>query len=159
MPAMQTCTKCNETKSVEEFSWRNKKRAIRHKRCKDCNKVYQRKHYNANQKRYVKKAKHWNDANRAEYKARLRRYAIEHLIKNPCVDCGEKNPLVLDFDHVRDEKVASVSTLISNVTSLKRLKVEIAKCEIRCANCHRLKTAKEEGWHILELMAEYGLDT
>ena len=159
MPVMQTCTKCDETKSVEEFSWRSIKKGIRHRRCKACHKKYRHKHYNANQQKYVKKAKKWNDENRADYKARLRRYATEHLLENPCVDCGETNPLVLDFDHVRGKKVAAVSVLISNVTSLKRLKAEIAKCEIRCSNCHRIKTAKEEGWHMLKILAEYRIDT
>lgn len=158
MPVMQTCTKCEETKTIEEFSFRDKKRGIRQNRCKACHAEYRRKHYEANSDKYKKKAKYWNDNNRSEYRARLRRHATEHLLKNPCIDCGETNPLVLDFDHVRGKKVAAVSVLISNATSLKRLKAEIAKCEIRCSNCHRIKTAKEEGWQMLDILAEYGIE-
>jgi hypothetical protein len=51
---------------------------------------------------------------------------------------------VLDFDHVRGVKVAAVSSLMSS-TLLAR---EMEKCEVRCGNCHRLKTARERNWWI-----------
>lgn len=66
-----------------------------------------------------------------------------HEIKeeNPCVDCGKEYPYyVMDFDHVRGEKVASVSALLSNGFSWKVIEEEIAKCDIVCANCHRIRT-------------------
>ena len=80
---------------------------------------------------------------------------LEYLLEHPCVDCGESNPIVLEFDHVRGKKYKAVSELMSWDYSLKTLKDEIAKCDVRCANCHRIKTAQERGWHMLDLMAEY----
>ena len=56
-----------------------------------------------------------------------------------CVDCGNRNLAVLDLDHVRGEKVRSVSEMVRVTPS--RLFAEIEKCEPRCANCHRIATA------------------
>jgi hypothetical protein len=61
-----------------------------------------------------------------------------------CIDCGELDIRVLEFDHVR-EKRGSVTKLMWEETSLKSLEAEIAKCEIRCANCHRKRTAEIAG--------------
>ena len=56
-----------------------------------------------------------------------------------CVDCGENNHIVLDFDHLRDKKY-NVSRMIHDGFSWKAIKREIAKCEVVCANCHRIRT-------------------
>lgn len=79
-------------------------------------------------------------------------YVIDYLLTHPCVDCGETNPLVLDFDHVDDDKEANVSQLIANDYSFERIKEEIAKCEVRCGNCHRRVTAKRENWWIYTMI-------
>lgn len=65
---------------------------------------------------------------------------------NPCVDCGENDILVLEFDHVRGEKKFNISTRIATSTRWETIKSEIDKCEVRCANCHRRKTAKTLNW-------------
>ena len=59
-----------------------------------------------------------------------------------CVDCGETNPLVLDFDHVRGNKTMCISNMVRNCYSIESIKKEIKKCEIRCSNCHRIITHK-----------------
>ena len=66
--------------------------------------------------------------------------------KNGCVDCGESDPVVLEFDHVVGEKLYNVANIVGTCLSLKTVKEELAKCAVRCANCHRRKTAKEQGW-------------
>jgi hypothetical protein len=59
----------------------------------------------------------------------------------PCADCGRSYPpYVMDFDHVRGEKVANVSVLVAGGASRRRVLAEIAKCEVVCANCHRERT-------------------
>jgi hypothetical protein len=73
---------------------------------------------------------------------KLRNDKIKELVKSkltPCVDCGESDPLVLDFDHVRGEKKFNISQAIGKV-QVALLLEEIAKCDSRCANCHRRKT-------------------
>jgi hypothetical protein len=68
------------------------------------------------------------------------------LIEHPCVDCGENDPVVLDFDH-KSDKVASISYLLGTVAGWERVEKEIEKCEVRCANCHRRKTARDRKWN------------
>lgn len=63
----------------------------------------------------------------------------ECLITSACVDCGLDDLVVLDFDHV-DGKQANVPTLARRGSSLLRLAEEIARCAVRCANCHRRRT-------------------
>jgi hypothetical protein len=64
------------------------------------------------------------------------------------VDCGETDPLVLDFDHVdRTTKSREVSWFIRR-RDLVGLAAEIAKCEVRCANDHRRKTARDLGYAV-----------
>lgn len=59
----------------------------------------------------------------------------------PCADCGNTYPsCVMDFDHLDDKKF-SIANRKGDV-SLKTLLFEISKCEIVCANCHRLRTLK-----------------
>jgi hypothetical protein len=76
---------------------------------------------------------------------RNRRLVFEHLSAHPCIDCGEQDILVLDFDHVRGTKLDDVSRLIVGGTAVQTLQAEIDKCVVRCANCHRRKTAAERG--------------
>jgi hypothetical protein len=72
-------------------------------------------------------------------KKRIHQFVIEYLKSHPCVDCSESCVLVLEFDHLQDKKFG-ISTAIHNGYSLKDIKDEIAKCEVRCSNCHLKKT-------------------
>lgn len=60
-----------------------------------------------------------------------------------CIDCGEKDWIVLDFDHVKGEKKFILSKHASFSLTINKLKEEMRKCEVRCSNCHRIKTHKE----------------
>jgi hypothetical protein len=76
----------------------------------------------------------------AKQKAYLAQYLRDLKTKTPCVDCGINYPYyVMDFDHVRGVKHANVMELVSTL-SKKRIDEEIAKCEIVCSNCHRIRT-------------------
>jgi hypothetical protein len=82
-------------------------------------------------------------------------WIIVYLQAHPCVDCGESDPIVLEFDHLRD-KERNVSALVLGGWEWARVLEEIEKCEVVCANCHRRRTARrtnsyrvraiEEGW-------------
>ena len=59
-----------------------------------------------------------------------------------CTDCGWQGwARGLDWDHVRGSKVRSIATLIANGRSWSEVLEEIAKCELVCANCHRIRTS------------------
>ena len=135
------CTNCKIEKIEIEFSFRNKLSNIRQKVCKTCTRGRIKLHYSQNRQYYLDKARKRN----YEVRIHLRKYIWNYLTNSPCVDCGEKDPVVLEFDHIRD-KLMDISKLIQNVSSLERLKDEINKCQVRCANCHRRKTAKDFGW-------------
>jgi len=56
-----------------------------------------------------------------------------------CVDCGyRENPDALEFDHVRGEKVRNVMGMVS--ARIDKLLLEVLKCDVRCANCHAIRT-------------------
>lgn len=64
---------------------------------------------------------------------------IQSLKTAPCTDCRETFPApCMDFDHVRGEKTIDISDLVG--CRLDRLIAELEKCELVCANCHRLRT-------------------
>jgi len=68
---------------------------------------------------------------------RNRRFVLAYKTSLGCVDCGEQDPVVLDFDHVRGRKIGRVSSMRAQGWSLLTIVREIEKCELRCANCHR----------------------
>lgn len=101
-----------------------------------------RRHYAKHRERVVAKAKEYSKAARV----RIRTHINTHLKTNPCVDCGETDPIILEFDHVTGDKEFNISDAAREGYGMQRLKDEIAKCEVRCANCHRKKTYKHSGW-------------
>lgn len=101
--------------------------------CNECYRAYQRKHYAKNKEAYRAK----NQRHRHK-KVELMR----SLKMKPCKDCSrEFHPCAMDFDHREGEiKLADVATLANNQASTKRLLAEIAKCDLLCAVCHRIRT-------------------
>jgi hypothetical protein len=73
------------------------------------------------------------------------RIVLEYLSQAACVDCGASDPLVLQFDH-REPKTKDIASLVRSGCNSQRLIHELSKCEVRCANCHRLRTATHGGW-------------
>jgi hypothetical protein len=110
--------------------------------CNACQRIYNRKDYAANKAAYLERGRR----NKKKYRDQALVWVLNYLQSHPCKDCGEKDLVVLEFDHRQGEKKdGDVSTMISRM-SLERVKAEVAKCDVRCANCHRRKTAKERGW-------------
>lgn len=97
------------------------------------------RHYERNRDVVKARAKAFNVAARLRNKALL----LEHRQAHPCADCGESDPIVLDFDHVRGLKLDEVCNLAMKPCSAEVLLAEIAKCDVRCANCHRRRTHRE----------------
>jgi hypothetical protein len=84
--------------------------------------------------------------NQTRYRARNRSLLAEYLIGKSCVDCGLSEPVVLEFDHVRGDKEWDLSDMVYAGMAWSRISAELDKCDIRCANCHRRKTARDFKW-------------
>lgn len=104
-------------------------------------------------KRSKKRYQNFSEEQKQEIKERTRQKVLinkqflwDYLKEHPCVDCGEEDPVVLEFDHLRD-KEGCLSSLAGQGLSLETIQQEIAKCEVRCANCHRRKTSIQFGWY------------
>jgi hypothetical protein len=65
----------------------------------------------------------------------------------PCADCGRRYPpFVMDFDHRNGEdKTGNISAMAPR-WSWSKIAAEVAKCDVVCANCHRMRTARRSGW-------------
>lgn len=146
---MKKCTKCQKLKELSEFNKNKGRKDGLQSNCRECSRRISRNYYNNNQEKMK------SQINEARVKRRdsIRIYMFNHLSQNPCVDCGESDPRVLEFDHLRD-KEHNVSGMIRNGNSLDKVKEEIAKCEVRCANCHRRKTAIEQNWYTHTLLQD-----
>jgi len=137
------CPGCGEERDSEkDFSWKNKKKGVRQRWCKLCQAEANKAHYRNNKQIYLDRAIICNARVNTENKQRLYAY----LSNNPCVDCGCTDIRVLEFDHVRGSKSANITRLLNNAISWSAIEAEIAKCEVRCANCHRIKTNERGGW-------------
>lgn len=143
------CTKCKQNKLLSEFNYKIKANNLRHRQCRDCTRRSVKNHYNNNKLYYLRKTKIRNDKIRKE----MTNYIRGYLLNNPCVDCGERDLAVLEFDHNgKLPKVKAVSSLVRASYPLEIIIEEIGKCDVRCANCHRRKTAKQFKWHKLSDM-------
>ena len=87
----------------------------------------------------MRKNRH-NELKYERKRRKINRHLVDSLKSKPCTDCkGVFPPECMDFDHIRD-KLFEVSRLKHQ--SADRLLAEIAKCELVCANCHRIRTKK-----------------
>jgi hypothetical protein len=142
----RVCCTCGEAKPISEFAVKNRDRGTRSTKCRSCQAAYSREHYRRNRPAYLERTATQRKFNREECRQQVYNYLNVHS----CVDCGESDPIVLEFDH-RDpsKKRAAISRLTSHVT-WAALKREIAQCDVRCANCHRRRTAEQFGWAKLQ---------
>ena len=127
---MRECTSCAKLKKDTEFVKAQKRgRTYRSHQCKACRTVE-------------------TGEGRIRRRRVLRKRITEYLVAHPCVDCGEADPLVLEFDHrAQHTKEATIAKLVAQAYTWDRVEEEIAKCDVRCANCHRRRTHKQLGWH------------
>ncbi len=133
------CRKCLEDKPLACFSKASKEPDGYQFWCKQCAADY----FQVNRTRILPQIKERQERVRAE----ARQFAWNYLLGNPCIDCGESDPVVLDFDHVRGQKHHNTSAMVNSWGMGPSLLQEMGKCEVRCANCHRRKTAQERGYY------------
>lgn len=128
------CSKCTANKSEDEFNFRNRANA----------------HYQNNPDQYK------NRARRRSHDAQTS--LLNYLKSHPCVDCGEDDPIVLQFDHVNGKKFKAVTTLANHGYSWSTIENEISKCLVRCANCHARETARRSNAFRYRMVVPAGLE-
>ena len=133
------CSRCNILKDESLFNSNKSKKTGKQSYCRDCQKEFDKAHYQKSEKRRISTRQRQNQ-NFEENKI----FILNYLKTHPCVDCGESDPIVLEFDHMRD-KLKNISDMRRSY-SLNNIILEIEKCEIRCANCHKRKHYDHRGF-------------
>lgn len=131
------CAKCGAEKPIEQFRVRSKAHNWYDCYCIPCRSTYFKGYYAKHRERYRKNI----TANKTRLK-QIRYDAINQLKEVPCMDCGGHFPAIcMDFDH-RSDKVLPISRMVTLCRSMDIISAEIAKCDVICANCHRIRTYK-----------------
>ena len=131
------CPKCNKIKSLESFPKNGGRGDGRGAYCKVCQRKLGMADYHKHKERYYQVARERNKKI-AELIARLK--------AGPCKDCGKKYPpYVMDFDHLPGQiKIANVSYLKRHRVAFEKIEAEVKKCDLVCANCHRVRSYKRQ---------------
>ena len=135
---MKICGTCKIEKPFTDFYKNSHHSDGIQSYCKNCNRLWVRNRYRKNKTYY--------DSKNKDVRERNRKFILEYLKTKECIDCGEKDPIVLEFDH-KEHKNNNVSSMVSRLNSIKTIIKEIEICVVRCANCHRRKTAKQRGYY------------
>jgi len=137
----RVCARCHAEKLIDAFPIKNKSRGTRRAYCLPCCREYGKEHYRRNRPAYLWRTRTRNAIDRPKN----RNFIYDYLRSHPCVDCGVNDPVVLEFDH-RDPalKTNDVGRLI-HAAPRSSLIAEIAKCDVRCGNCHRRRTLLQFG--------------
>ena len=145
MAETKTCSTCHRQRPLTEFNKRARASDGLQSRCRDCARAW----YAANAEAHRRNVRRRNEQVRRDVRVLLAAYLQEH----PCVDCGERDLRVLDLDHEDPaSKSAAIGRMIVDAVSWTRIEQEIAKCSVRCANCHRRRTSAMAGdWRSVQV--------
>jgi hypothetical protein len=131
----KVCSTCKQPKPLDDFNRRSTAKDGRQWSCRACNSQY----HQANWDRHMAQIR----LRRKQVRRANRELLWAYLASHPCADCGEADPLVLEFDHLRDKR-GDISVMKYGYT-WPTLLAEIEKCEVVCANCHRRRTYRRDG--------------
>ena len=136
---MKKCSECKESKSLSLFN-KNKAKSDGHANvCRRCMKVLRKNHYLQNKEKVFQAV--------VDRRQDLRDKLWEYKCAHPCVDCGETDARMLEFDHLPEHtKEFNISEMIARGFSWSKVIKEIEKCEVVCANHHRVRTHMRAGW-------------
>lgn len=128
---IKTCCTCKKEKDISLFAKNKCKKSGYHYKCKECQKIYKKEHYKKNKKYYMQKV--------LDRKTLIREKIKEYKKTLSCIKCGFSHPAALDFHH-RDpnEKDFSIAQWHKTCSNFESVKIEIEKCDVLCANCHRI---------------------
>lgn len=145
---MRICTVCGESKTDEDFFYRNKRAEKLHSQCKECYALKRRKIWHTHYHKYGSKYRERAIVRNRKIKNNLKKIMFDYLSDKSCLQCGVNDPRVLEFDHIKPStKSFSIAQAINNTQKWENILLEINKCQILCANCHKIKTAEEQDWY------------
>jgi len=123
------CSKCKKEKPLSEFNLNNTKKDGHQGCCVLCQKEYGRSHYQKDSDRYKERAR--------KRTKEIRKFRDGYKEDKYCIICGyNKCITALEFHHPGKKK-DNISKLMGGGYSLARIKEELKRCDIVCANCHR----------------------
>lgn len=142
----RTCKKCRFPKPLDRFSQYKGRDGVMRPRgtCWDCRD--NRNRYTVEELRAYRKTYNQNKASERHVKQATKRLVAKAFTDKakdvPCADCGRNWPAVaMDFDHVRGVKIGNIASMVSSGYKIDLIKAEVAKCDVVCACCHRIRTA------------------
>lgn len=102
--------------------------------CVVCHREYEREYY----RKRIRDEEEFGRVNTRRVRTEANLQKIHQLKSQPCTDCGCTFPPVsMDFDHISN-KIKGISYMVT--CSWESIQREIEKCELVCANCHRVRT-------------------
>ena len=129
------CPRCRRLRPRSAFGYRDRARTRVQSYCRPCTAAYHRAYYAAHRTEHIAAVNE-----RRRRRIRRNRAVVNAAKDRPCHDCGNSYPpAAMDLDHVRGTKVGDVSRLVYEA-SIGTVLEEIAKCDVVCATCHRLRT-------------------
>jgi hypothetical protein len=137
-PDLLRCGRCGVLKAWTEFPRKGRDSLRLQTWCKECFSQYRAERHQRNHAREMQRIRRNQRLRIAKHRALI----ATHLSTHPCVDCGETDLSVLEFDHVRGMKLGDISMMVGAGYPWAKIEAEIAKCEVRCANCHRRVTVQ-----------------
>ncbi len=130
----QRCSRCGLVLPGEAFNRLGERRQYY---CRDCFLAYYQQHGGSMRPRWYAGAR--------DRVAHAREHVLVVLSQQTCADCGEGDPVVLEFDHV-GPKVAHIADLTASGRAISIIAAEMEECEVVCVCCHRRRTASRAGW-------------
>lgn len=139
------CPTCKQDKLLEEFGKNSKRKDQLQNKCKECRSSYMKKWYEENSELQKSRSK----ASKKYWFKIYRDRIVDYLKHHPCIDCGNDDIEVLEFDHrIPEDKKFNLGECLRSGYGWTIIEKEIAKCDVRCANCHRKKTRRQLGWWV-----------
>ena len=126
------CTDCKKILPLDQFSKNKQKKDGLNYRCKTCQRIYFKNHYQNNKQYYIDKA--FEQTNKF---LEIIDDVKQNKLKGGCSVCGAYHPAILDFHHI-DPTKKDFTIAQSRTKSKEKFLKELDKCIVLCSNCHRV---------------------
>lgn len=148
--SIKECRICGEVKQIVAFQTYKGRDGSRHrfgicKKCREATVQAKNDKLREWRREYHASTRSQRSLKSAARRAVAKKFVDEYKSSRACADCGRSwPPVAMDLDHVRGDKVCSVAGLVSAAYNLELIKIELEKCDLVCACCHRIRTASRK---------------